>query len=41
VVHTIPAFSIGNPQQIKKCNWVKVRLTAVNGGASGVMNIYG
>jgi hypothetical protein len=40
VVHTIPPFSIANPIEIKKCNWVKVRLTAVNGSGSGIMNIY-
>jgi hypothetical protein len=40
VVHTVPPFSLFNALEIKKCNWVKVRLTAVNGGGSGIMNIY-
>ncbi len=41
VVHTVPEFTIANPQTIKKCNWVKVRLTAVNGSGFGIINIYG
>jgi hypothetical protein len=41
VIKTIPAFSIANTVEIKKCTWVKVRLTAVNGGGAGIMNIYG
>ncbi len=40
VLETIPAFSISNTLEIKKCTWVKVRLTAVNGGGAGIMNIY-
>jgi hypothetical protein len=40
IIETIPAFSISNTLEIKKCTWVKVRLTAVNGGGAGIMNIY-
>jgi hypothetical protein len=40
IIETIPAFSISNTQEIKKCTWVKVRLTAVNGGGTGIFNIY-
>lgn len=40
VVHTVPPFTILNTVEIKKCNWVKVRLTSINGGGAGIMNIY-
>jgi hypothetical protein len=40
VIHTVPSASVFNAMEIKKCNWIKVRLTAVNGGGSGIMNIY-
>jgi hypothetical protein len=33
VLETIPAFSISNTLEIKKCTWV-------NGGGAGIMNIY-
>jgi hypothetical protein len=41
IIETVPAFSISNTLEIKKCTWVKVRLTAVNGGGAGIMKIYG
>jgi hypothetical protein len=41
IVETIPNATIANALEIQKCTWVKVRLTAVNGGGSGIMNIYG
>lgn len=41
VLHTVPVSSLLNAFEISNCNWVKVRLTARNGGGSGIVNIYG